>query len=308
MNNHEGYKGIFFAILSSIAFGIMPVFAKIAYNNGSNSTSALLFRFLIAGLVLLLYLLIGKISIKVSKKQFLILILTGMFGYTITTITLFLSYNYLDVGMATTLHYIYPALVCIFSFLLYKEKITKSKLISLVLSITGVYSLIAFENRTLSFIGIILALISGVGYAINVILLGLKSIKDLDNRIVTMYICVGASIGIIIYGLFTNSIVLDFNKEIVISYLGLSVISTIGSMLFLLKAIHLIGSTSASILGTFESVISIIFGIIFLNEKLTFALILGTTLIIISTIILAKEKNHNSVENFEKVSFSSIDL
>ncbi|MGN0145120.1 MAG: DMT family transporter [Clostridium sp.] len=287
MNN---YKGILFAILSSISFAIMPIFAKIAYKNGSNSTTALLFRFLIAGIILLLYLLANKISIKVSKKQFLLLILIGMFGYTVTTITLFVSYNFLDVGLATTLHYIYPALVCVFSFILYKEKITRRKLISLVLSITGVYSLIAFESKTLSMIGVILALLSGLGYAINVISLSFKSIKNLDNRIITMYICFGASIGMIIYGLITNSIVLDCNTELVISYLGLSVISTIASMLFLLKAIAIIGSTSASILGTFESVISIILGIIFLNEKLTFALILGTALIIISTIILAKEK------------------
>lgn len=291
MNN---YKGIFYAILSSTAFGIMPLFAKISYKNGSNSTSALLFRFLIAGLILLLYLYANKVSIKVSKNQLLLLLIIGMFGYTITTTTLFVSYNYLDSGLATSLHYIYPALVCILSFILYKEKITNRKMISLIFSIAGVYSLIAFENKTLNGLGIFLALLSGLGYATNIISLSLKSIKSLDNRVVTMYICFGASFGMLIYGLFTNSIILKINKEIAASYFGLSIISTITSMLLLLKAIKIIGSTSASILGTFEAILSIIFGIIFLNEQITISLILGTSLIIASTIILAKEKTSNS--------------
>ena len=286
MNN---YKGIIYAILSSIAFGIMPIFAKIAYKNGSNPTSSLLFRFLISGLILLLYLNFKKVSIKISVKQFLLLFFIGMFGYTITTITLFVSYNYLDSGLATALHYIYPALVCIFSFILYKENITKEKIFSLVLSIIGVYSLIAFESKTLNILGIFLALFSGLGYAINVISLSFKSIKSLDNRVVTMYICFGASLGMII------------------SYLGLSIISTIASMLFLLKAIKLIGSTSASILATFEAVVSIIMGIIFLNEKLTFALILGTSLIIISTTILAREKSPKPCDPYNKLS-NAIDI
>lgn len=288
------YKGILYALISAAAFGIMPMFAKTAYKNGSNPTSSLLFRFLIAGLILLIYLSIKRISIKISLMQFLILIFTGMLGYTFTTITLFMSYNYLDSGLATSLHYIYPALVCIFSFILYKERMTSEKLLSLILSIGGVYSLIAFENKTLNATGIILALLSGLGYAANVISLNLKKVRSLDNRVVTMYICFGTSLGMFIYGAMTHSIILKMNTQIVISYLGLSVVSTIASMIFLLKAIKIIGSSSASILGTFEAVVSIICGILFLNERLTLSLIIGTLMIIACAVILSKEKSNPS--------------
>ena len=113
------YKGIIFAILSSISYAIMPVFAKIAYNNGSTPTTTLFFRFLITAIVLFLYTVVRKENIKVSKKQFLILFFTGFIGYTLTTELLFLSYDYLSIGLATTLHYIYPAVVCILSYFLY---------------------------------------------------------------------------------------------------------------------------------------------------------------------------------------------
>ena len=290
----KNYKGILYAILSSLAYAIMPIFAKVAYDNGSNSTSALIFRFLIAGIVLFIYLKVKNVNLSVNKKQFLLLFFMGALGYALTTETLFLSYNYLSVGLATTLHYIYPAIVCLLSFIFFKEKIGYKKILSLILSILGVYSLIAFENISLNIIGIVLALASGLFYGINVAALSLKSLKELDNRVLTMYISFGATFGLITYGILTNSIILTFNFNIAYSYLGLSIISTIFSMVFLLKAIDIIGSTSASILGTFEAIISIILGIIFLNESLSFALVLGCTLIVTSTIILAKDKSEES--------------
>ena len=293
----DSYKGFLYAILSSLSYAIMPIFAKVAYDNGSNSTSALIFRFLIAGVILLIYLKIKKINLKINLKQFFILFIIGAFGYTITTETLFLSYNYLDVGLATTLHYIYPAIVCLLSFVFFKEKVGYKKIISLIFSILGVYSLIAFEDKSLNTLGIILALFSGLCYGLNVVTLSLKELKIIDHTVLTMYVCFGATLGLIIYGAFTDSIILKLNLKITYSYLGLSIISTIFSMVLLLKAIELIGSTSASILGTFEAIMSIFLGVIFLGEKLSLALILGSTLIVISTIILAKDKKNSANPN-----------
>lgn len=283
-------KGIIYAILSAAAFGIMPIFAKYSYIHGSNPTSALLFRFIFAFILLFIYFKTTNTNIAIGKRQFLILFLIGAIGYTITTQTLFISYNYLGVGLATTLHYIYPAIVCVFSFLINNENLSRNKIISLILSILGVYFLVAFENTSLNTLGIILALISGLSYGINIICFTIESIRNIDNRIVTMYVSLGAAFGMLIYGLLTNTIVLNFNIYTISSYIGLSVISTIISIVLLLKAIELIGSGSASILGTFEAIISIILGILLLNEKLTFSLLIGSILIVISAILISKEK------------------
>ena len=90
-----------------------------------------------------------------------------MLGYTITTITLFEYYNYLNSDLATSLHYIYAALVCIFSFILYRESITKEKILSLVLSLTGFYLVKAFGSKSLNIVGIFLAVLSDLGYSNN---------------------------------------------------------------------------------------------------------------------------------------------
>lgn len=293
----KNYKGIMYAILASIAFGLMPIFAKIAYKTGGNPTSVLFFRFLIASIILFIYLKLNKISIKISSKGFILLFLTGFIGYTITTQTLFISYNYLSVGLATTLHFIYPVFVCIFEYILFKKLMSKNKIISLILSGIGVYALIAFENNTLSSLGLILAIISGITYGGNVIMLSLKEISKIDNRVVTMYLTFGSACGIFIYGIFDKSLSFNLNLSLLINYSLIAIISTILSIILLLKGIKIIGASSASILGTFEPIVSILMGAVIFAEKITFALFIGTFFILISTIILAKEKDKKYEED-----------
>lgn len=291
MNN---YKGIIYAFLSSAAFGIMPILARIAYANGSNPTTVLIFRFLISTIILFLYLKLSNINIRLNKRQAALLLSIGMIGYTITTQTLFISYNYLGAGLATTLHFIYPAVVCITGIIFFKNKMSNKKIISLLLAILGVYSLVAFKHNTLNISGISLALFSGVSYGLTMIVLNLNLIKNLDNRVITMYICFGSTIGMLFYGLMSNSIIWDLNFTAMSCYLGISIISTITSMLLLLKAINIIGVSSSSILGTFEPIVSIFLGALFLGENLSLALLIGSLLILSSTTILAKDKFANS--------------
>lgn len=288
------YKGIAYALLSSTAFGVMPILARIAYTNGSNPTTVLMFRFLISTLILYIYLKFSHININLKKEQTLLLIFIGITGYTITTQALFMSYNYLGAGLATTLHFIYPVVVCIASFIFFKNKLSNKKIISLILAAIGVYSLVALKNSTVNILGISLALFSGIAYGLTLIALNLKSIRALDNRITTMYLCLGSTIGMILCGIFNNSITLNFNFKIVSCYLGISIISTILSIILLLKSIEIIGVSSSSILGTFEPIVSVFLGIIFLNEELSFALLIGSAFILISTVILAKDKSPSS--------------
>lgn len=286
----ENYKGILYAILSSVAFGLMPIFAKVAYGNGSNPTTVLFYRFLISAIILFIYLKIKKVEIKIDKRSAWILILIGFIGYTVTTQTLFMSYNYLGVGFATTLHFIYPAVVCVIGFFFLKEKISKRKLIALILAGCGVYSLVAFENNTISAMGVILAISSGITYGLNVILLGIKSLKHIDNRVRTMYVSLGAFAGMLIYGICNNSIIYELNFKLLLCYIGIALVSTIFSIVLLLKAMEIIGAGTASILSTFEPIVSIILGIIIFGEEFTVALFIGAIFILGSTILLVKDK------------------
>lgn len=285
--------GIIYALLSSAAFGLMPIFAKTMYNSGSNTFTVLSFRFLLASLMLFIYFLIFKIDFKVSKMQLLILIAIGILGYTSTGLTLFYSYNYISVGLATTMHFIYPAIVIILNYLIYKEKFTKYKAAALIISMSGVYVLIGIKTQGIHFGGAILALLSGFTYAGCVMGMHHKAIKDLSNLVTVFYFSVSAGVSLLLITLLSRKLYFPLNASTITSIIGISLISTIVSIGLFVKALKIIGPSSTSILGTFEPIVSIIMGIILFSEKITLTLILGTILILLSVVILAKEKDNN---------------
>lgn len=127
----EKVRGIIYTILSAVIFGIMPILARLAYEGGVNAFTLVFLRSFFSLLMLLTYLIIKKVNFKVNKEQIKTLIILGILGYTMTTLTLFMSYNYVSVGLATTLHFIYPVVVTLISILLFKENIYFSKIIVL---------------------------------------------------------------------------------------------------------------------------------------------------------------------------------
>ncbi|MFL0246213.1 DMT family transporter [Candidatus Clostridium stratigraminis] len=282
--------GIIYALLSSAAFGFMPIFAKIIYNNGSNTLTVISLRFLLAALMLYIFFIFAKVDFRVNKTQFIILALIGLIGYTSTGLTLFYSYNYITVGLATTMHFVYPAIVIILNYFIYKESFTKNKVIALLVSITGVYILIGVKAEGLHIGGVILAIASGFCYAACVMGMNNKEIKKLSNLVTVFYFSLFAGVSLIIFTLLSGKFIFPLNTETATSIIGISLISTIVSIGLFVKALKIIGASSTSILGTFEPIVSIIMGIILFNEKLTITLIIGTILILASVIILSKEK------------------
>ena len=50
--NRQRLQGIVFSTLSAASFGIAPIFARIAYNDGLNTTTAMFLRFAISGTIM----------------------------------------------------------------------------------------------------------------------------------------------------------------------------------------------------------------------------------------------------------------
>lgn len=279
--------GIIYAMLSSAAFGFMPIFAKVIYNNGTNTLSLISMRFLLAALFLFIFFLAAKVNFKIDKKQLKILVFISFFGYMPTGLCLFFSYNYIPVGLATTMHFIYPAAVMVLNYFIYKESFDKNKILSLSLSIVGVYILVGFKSHGINILGAFLALLSGFTYSCSIMGMNHPHVKKLDNTVLVFYFSLFSGIGIFIFTLFSRNLKIIINASTVASMIGIALISTIIAILLFVKALKIIGSSSTSILGTFEPIVSIIMGILLFGEKLTTSIVVGTILILLSVVIIA---------------------
>ena len=99
-------------IITGIAYGLNPLFAMPLMQNGAAIESILFFRYLLAVLLLGMFILLKRESFKVSLPQAGILVLLGAL-FTTSSLCLFGAYNYIASGLATTLIFLYPALVAI---------------------------------------------------------------------------------------------------------------------------------------------------------------------------------------------------
>ena len=114
-------KGKLFLILSAFFYGILPIFASVAYRGGINGVTLSFLRSFMSIPLLFIMIKADKKSLKLTKKQIKSIINLGIVGGALPILLLYLSYNYIPTGLATTLHFIYPLVIVIASAILYHE-------------------------------------------------------------------------------------------------------------------------------------------------------------------------------------------
>ena len=115
------FKGVLYGMATSVTFGLIPLFTLPLMREGMASDSILFYRFLTATLALGLMMVVKKESFRITLKDLPTFILLAVF-YTFSSLFLLCGYGYMGAGVATTLHFTYPAFVTLLMLLLFREK------------------------------------------------------------------------------------------------------------------------------------------------------------------------------------------
>ena len=280
----EKYKGQLYVVLSAILFGFMPLFTKITYQYGSNAYTTSLGRFFLGSMILLIIDLIKKEDLHLTLAQFKsISILAFLQGF--TPVLLYLSYNYIDSGLSTTLHFTYPIFVMVFGLLLFHEKLERKQIICLILCITGIVCLYQ-KGSSLSTLGMIIAIASGILFSLYVVLLNKSHLENIPLFVMSFYVCFIASMMILLYSLFTHHLVILSDYRGYIGMLALAIDATVLAVVLFQKGVFLCGSVKASLLSTFEPLTSVFVGYLVYHEVITLKTGIGVGLILLSTLLL----------------------
>ncbi|QKF59720.1 EamA family transporter [Aliarcobacter lanthieri] len=282
-------QGIIFAVVSAIAYGTNPLGALYLYQEGLNVSSVVFYRFLFAVIILGIFMKIQKKSFYVTKKELSLLAIIGsLFG--ISALCLFGSFLYMDAGLASTILFTYPIFVAVIMTVIFKEKISIITVLSIFIAFAGVILLCETGGESLDFVGIALVAISSLCYATYIVVVnkGLK-IPAMKLTFYSMFFC---ALTIFIYSLFDVKYSIQelttFNMWFYSIFLA--IVPTIISLILLIKAVNMIGSTPASILGALEPLTAVLIGVLVFNEKLTIYLAIGIILILVGvTLIVAKD-------------------
>ena len=256
-------------IITGVTYGLNPLFAKPLLQMGVSVDSMLSFRYLVACLILGVWLLLRKETFKVNRPQFFRLCILGVL-FALSSMLLFLSYKYIPAGLATTIVFLYPVLVA-FIMVFLKVYPTWQVWVSIFLTFVGVVILSRPSgNVSLNAVGLLLAGGSALAYALYLVVVFL-----LHNLIGGGGLMTG------IHGWYCW-----FN------IIGLAIFPTLVSLLTLAIATRIIGATRTSVLGVFEPVTAIAVGTIFFGESLTVNVIVGVviTLVAVTFMVLTGKK------------------
>lgn len=280
-------KGYIYTALSAIIFGLMPLLTKIIIARGATSLTIPFFRVFYVTIVLFFVLKIKKIDLRLEKRDWLSVILTSVFGSGLTIIILNESYNYVDTGIATSLHFLYPLFVAILCCFFYGEKIKKKQIISLSFALVGIICFMSKGNGSL--FGYFLAIASGLTYAFYLVKMDKTGLVKMNALKLSFYLALFTTIEIFTINLFMQEVVFKMDAIAYGLLLVLALSSSFLATVLLQKGVLLLGSTRASFICLLEPVTSMIVGILFLGEALTLNKGLGGLAIIISLIIFLKE-------------------
>ena len=206
-------KGYALVILSAVLYGCMPMITKYLYAEGINRESAVLLRNMLALPVLAVLCLRGGKDLKVPVKALPAVALLALLGCCITPLLLYGSYQTIATGTATVFHFVYPAVVVLIGVVFLRKKLSPMTLLAVVLCIGGI-CLFNDPNEPLDLEGCVLALISGVTYAVYVVLLSVFRHKELVGMKMNFYISAICTVVMLAYCLLSNRLILPTTLQI----------------------------------------------------------------------------------------------
>ena len=271
-------------IITGITYGLNPLFAKPLMNAGASTEAILLFRYGIAVILLGAYLLLKKENFRITLKQAGVLLSLGLL-YTASSTFLFEAYKYIASGLATTLVFLFPAMVAIIMVFL---KVVPSwpVWLSIAATFAGVMIMTGGTGtETVNPLGVWLSIASAFVYALFIVIINKsKVISSIPNSLLTFYALLTGTFFFIGRCLFSGADLtagLDGGMAWC-NLIGLAVLPTIVSTASLAVATRNIGATKASVLGVFEPITAILVGTLVFGEALTPNIIAGILISIVA--------------------------
>ena len=277
-------KGYLCAFISAFTYGLIPLFMIPIKKEESFSVDATLFyRFLIASGAIVFFLFYQKERLRISFREGLIMSLLGIL-YALSAEFLFLAYDYLSPGIASTIFFSYPIIVALVLILFYKEKLTIPTLLSLLLVVVGVGVLSIKKGEALNYIGLGISLLGALVYALYILIVNKVRIESSGVKI-SFYSMLFSSLYFLVKSLLLRESITISSWALAGDLILFAIITTSLSLVTLVYAVRYIGSTPTAIMGAFEPIVAVLISVGLFGEQLTPSLVIGGMVIITGVLI-----------------------
>lgn len=280
----EKLKGYLFAIISASTYGLIPLFILPIKQANFSLDVTLFYRFLISAAFIAAIILLKKKSLMIPRNEWIYMIALGLF-YALSSEFLFQGYDLLTPGIASTILFAYPVIVALIMVLAFKEKLKPLTIGALLISFVGILVLSAQESLLdLNFLGLTVSLGAALFYALYIVTVNQAKLRASGLQI-TCYSMFFASVFFGVKSIFNQESLMLPSWIFLGDLTVFSLVTTVLSMLTLVYAIQLIGSTPTSIMGALEPVVAILVSVLLFHEAVTMNLIIGVVLILFGVLM-----------------------
>ena len=283
-----------FAIIGAgTLWGFMGFFRRTLESLGISAIGCLTVRCLFAAVAFGIVILLTDVSaFKFRLKDIWCFFGTGVVSLLIFGMCYFRAMDYMSLSAAAILLYTAPCFVILLSALLFKEKLTKKKLVAMAMAFFGCCLVSGLGNGTqhVSGIGILLGLGAGICYALFSIFSRYSLNRGYNSLTINFYSCILAGVGALIFGGAQEMPTVCQSAGNFLFALATGIVTCFLPYLLYTYGLTQTENGKASIMASVEPVVATLVGLAIYHEKLSLTAFLGVILVL-SAIVLLNIKN-----------------
>jgi drug/metabolite transporter (DMT)-like permease len=275
--------GIALALTSAACFGVMPVLAKVVYDDGADPIGVLAVRFALAAVVLL-----GLAAARGERlprgRTLGTLVALGGVGYVGMSLCYFFALERISAGLTSLLLYFYPALVVVLGALLLRDRPRPLALVAVAVATLGTALTIGPVQGGQT-TGIVLGLGSALIYATYILIS--SRVHDVGPFAMSATVLLAGAAVLGVLALATRPQLPDQP----VAWLALAGVALIGGVLAVttfFAALALLGPSDTSVVSTVEPVVSVTVAALVLGERLGPVQVGGGVVVLLAVATLAR--------------------
>ena len=225
------------------------------------------------------------------KKQWLYVILLGLFGYYISSFLDFAGLQYISAGLERLILFLYPTFAVLINIFFFGQKISRRQMLALIITYLGIayayYGELNVDTQNPNFYwGSLLVFLCAITYSIYIAGSG-KIIPLVGAAKFTAYAMLAATTGIFIHFLIMGNYH-TLNTGLGLWWYGLllGIVATVIPSFMISNGMKRIGSNNVAIISGIGPVSTIIQAHYILGENIFFEQIAGTILVVIGVLLI----------------------
>ena len=298
--------GAIFCLLSAAGFGLMAVFATLAYGEGVSVQTLLVGRFGLAAAVLVCLCAATGAFRGLSRRTVVTGLAMGGIGYSAQAGLYLAAVARGDASQAALVFSIYPVTVMAAAILIGREQVSTRRLVALVLALGGATLVLGGAGGAgFDPVSAALSLGSAAVYTCY-ILVGDRVVGDVPPIPLTAFICLGGAITWSVLGATTGGV------DLAVSVTGwtwigaIVLVSTVGAILLFFAGLALVGPGAAALLSAVEPVVTVAGVALVFHESLTGLQALGGVLVLAAVVVLQSRSRFTASQPGEPVTVTPV--